>query len=198
MSFKYRYSGTYVSIPRNNLKLPAKVRDANGMEAVVAIYSEKVWHPHTIPISQLDCSIPCLGMIATEKSTVYVSRIITRGYKRGLNLSTLEIHRLTNVIKSWDRLPRVTDGPFLTDLYNPRYYDLETADAMLRNGERWAAPLNKNIALAVSYHFNDPLIYYTDMVVGYSSGGRAIIHPKFDFVGEELSTLTDNVEVRNV
>ena len=192
-NFQYRYSGTFVGLPSDDVILPAKVLAADDVAVRLHVYNGENWSEQVHDLRAIDCSIPNLGMVAIGKSAFFITRKVIRGYKRGLDASTISANRITMVAKSWDRLPRMTDGPSLFAIYNPKYETVAEAERMIREKEKWAVPVNQNIAFAVHAGYGDPVVHYAEMIAGFVRDNRVVLHNKFDFVRDELALLNTEV-----
>jgi hypothetical protein len=196
--FSRRYSGTFIK----HLGVPVYVSHVHrtGTRGIVAecIAAENyslrdIRDDVLLNDTDTDLTLPDLGYVMENDRSGYVSRNISRSYKRGLDLGTVSY-------RSADGMFNTLTGKTVVQLYQSEFgYKLEDVlnETVKSKKEYFAHPLNKEWALYKSRVFTEPLIGYHGYTVGLfnTNTGVVVLKKALDWLPEVFPSQFKNLGV---
>lgn len=189
---EYRFSGTFVGAKRDGKLVPFKVSGA-GDNYIVGIELGSSQTSNLL-YRNADLSFPKLGVVQIGDEVYWVTRA-SNGYKRGVDMGRMN----WSVIGSYpsNSLGRMTGNALrsqlLYSLFDPVSSTLAEAERAILAGEKAGVRISSTIAVAAMRGYIDPGLYYNNQLVGYVNSGRARVASIYDYVGEELLMLNEEV-----
>lgn len=164
------------------------------------------WAGIEIPLNEMaaatiDFTYPQVGYVNFKKGAVYMQRRVERQWKVGFHHRTVaffdrfsrerEALGISLVIRSLH-----SSAEFVKRAYDRFYYSHDRAIAMIRNGERLGAAISPYIYIGQSLNFDNLLICYKDIPIGYiDSDDNKFIFKEAEYVRKLLPF---DVEIREV
>lgn len=182
--FNYRYGNTYLSLKNGNALRPVKLIEATSLENFVL--SAEGGINERVSFDDINFDYPELGYIDINDNAWYVSRAVSREYKRGLIPQKLTFSLAMVGTTRRVRTPRNDSWGTLKAIYNPKFTPFDEAVELITSGTRASVPVSKEMAIGISGSIDAPIIFYENVIAGWVEDGIAKIAEPMDFVSYDL------------
>lgn len=168
-----RWRGSHIGIQRDGVVKPFYVEefrrsDNIDIPHIVGRYPGK--DLSEITATGLVFNKPKLGMINFMNTTVYVTNLPLRQYRRGLMTGSLKtVNPFTRELKITHTVfPRkfVDSADFMAEMFNPSYPSVHECIGMIRGHSRIAVAFNNKYAIGIKSGYKSPRVFYKGHNIG--------------------------------
>lgn len=166
------------------------------------IIMESMWHPVFVPAHTVVYPVPEMGYVNIEDTSVFVTRIPRRQWKKGYTRNTIDLcfvpSPAVNSLRFSLPVYQETNAgniSLLYNLYNRTFPSAEEAIRLLLEGEAIARALSPQIALCVAGYSEKLALYYSTDLVGVYDTSSSVIRidrQVTDFIPEIKQIFTNN------
>lgn len=188
----YRFSGTFIGAIKGGEVHPFKVSGANDSYVVGIVLGEE--RTSQLLYRNAMLTYPKLGVVQMDDEAYWVHRSAA-GYKRGVDVGRLGWVRIgtypNNVV------PRISGNALrpklLQNIFNPEAMPIAEAEQAILAGTKAGVRISPSLAVAAMRGYIDPGLYYNNTLVGYVREGTSYVARTYDYVGEEIVMLGNEV-----